>query len=111
MKKKQLIMAWVIGLILLSGCATPVSINRNVASINYSDGIDEQEAKYIAQKYCLDNGIRGIFISSPEVEETFTNPRFWEIRFQEKDLSQLGYHYTLSIDKKTGEVTCLAYGE
>jgi len=96
---------------LASGCATARSIYMNASIINYSDGINEKEAKYIAQKFCLDKGIQDVFISSPEVEEVFTNPRVWEIRLQEKDLSQLNYHYTLFIDKETGEVTHFGYGE
>jgi len=109
--KKQLTAAGVIGLLLLSGCATVNSIYWNAASINYSDGIDEQEAKYIAQKYCLDQGIEDAFISFPVVEEYFFQPKCWKVTIQKKNLSQFDYHYMLFIDKKTGEVTYFGYGE
>jgi len=109
-KMKKLIFIFVLAM-LVSGCVSARSIYMNAATINYSDGINEQEAKYIAQKYCLDKGIRDIFISSPETEEVFTNPKEWEIRFQEKNLSQLSYHYTFFIDKETGEVTNFEYGK
>jgi len=108
-RRGPVLLGCIVVILLLSGCATTDSINRNAATINYSDGINEQEAKYIAQKYCLDKGIRDIFISSPEVEETFSQPKVWEIRFQEKNLSQFDYRYTLFIDKKTGEVTYSGY--
>jgi hypothetical protein len=97
--------------VLVSGCVSARSIYMNASTINYSDGINEKEAKYIAQKFCLDKGIRDVFISFPEAEDLFTNPRAWEIRLQEKDLSQLSYHYTFFIDKGSGEVTYFEYGE
>ena len=105
------IIAGVIGLLLLGGCATAVSINRNVAAVNYSDGIDEQEAGYIAQKYCLDEGIKDAFISFPVVEEHIFNRGRWKVTFQKKDLSQFEYSYILFIDKETGKVTNFIYEE
>jgi len=111
MLKKQLTAAWVIGVVLLSGCATARSINMSAAIINYSDGINEQEAKYIAQKYCLDERIEDAFISFPEVEEYFFQPKRWKVTIQKKNLSQFDYHYTLFIDKETGEVIYFGYGE
>lgn len=75
---------------MLSGCVTVNSINRNAASINYSDGINTQEAKHIAQKYCLDEGIRDVFTSFPEAEEYFFNPTGrWKVTFQKLNLSQV----------------------
>jgi len=105
------VIAWVMGVLLLSGCATARSIYMNAAILDYSDGIDTQEAKIIAQKSCLDEGIKDVFISSPEVQECFFRPELWEVIFQSKDLSYLDYHYRLVIDKKTGEVTYFAYEE
>ena len=99
------------GLLLLSGCATVISVNRNAASINYSNGIDEQEAKYIAQKYCLDEGIKDAFISFPVAEEYIFNRQRWKVTFQKKNLSQFDYQYTLFIDKENGKVTGFVYGE
>ena len=88
---------------LVSGCVTVDSINRNAAGINYSDGINAQEAKHIAQKYCLDQGIRDTFTSFPEAEEYFFNPQGrWKVTFQKLNLSQT---YVIFIDKKTGEIT------
>ena len=94
---------------LAAGCASAESINRNISFVNYSDGISQQEAKYIAQKYCLDKKIQDIYLCCPEVEETFSKPGLWEVRFQHKDLGQMEYHYTLYIDENTGNVTYFAY--
>lgn len=107
---KKLIFIFVLA-VLVSGCISARSIYMNASTINYADGINEKEAKCIAQKFCFDKGMRDVFISSPEAEELFTSPRVWKIRLQEKDLSQLSYHYTFFIDKKTGEVTHFEYGE
>jgi len=52
MNKKQWMLVWAIGLLFLSGCATARSIYMNSAIIDYSDGVNLQEAKWIAQKYC-----------------------------------------------------------
>lgn len=111
MNKKQLLIFWVMGAALLSGCATARSIYMNAALINYSDGINMEEAKIIAQKYCLDEGINDVFISSPEVQGYFFKPQLWEVIFQTNNLSQLDFHYRFLIDKKTGEVIYFAYEE
>jgi len=93
---------------LAVGCATAESINRNMKYVDYSDGINQQEAKYIAQKYCLDKKIRDVYICCPEVEQTFLKPGVWEVRFQQKSFGQMEYHYTLFIDENTGNVTYFA---
>ena len=54
MNKTQFIVAWAMGILLLSGCATIGSINKHVGQVNPSDGISKQEAKWIAQKYCVE---------------------------------------------------------
>ncbi len=95
-------------IILLSGCVSDRSIYMNAATINYSDGINEKEAKYIAQKYCLDNGIRDVFVSSPEIQETFSSVPAWEVRFETKNLLETDY-YTVIVDKETGKVTFGGY--
>jgi hypothetical protein len=108
MNKKQLIVVWLMWVVLLSGCATFESICINAKTINYCDGINEKEAKYIAQKYFLEQGIQDAFISFPGVEECFFRRQQWRVTFQKKNLSQL---YVLFIDKATGEVTYVGYEE
>ena len=102
------ISVWVIISVLLGGCATPLSINRNAAAVNYSDGIDEQEAGYLAQKYFLDQGIKDAVISFPIVEEHIFNRGRWKVTFQKKDLS---HSYIIFVDKETGKVTDFIYEE
>ncbi len=104
MKEKQLTIVSVLAAVLLSGCASFESIYKNAESINYSNGIDELEAKYIAQKYLFEKGIRDAFISHPQTEDNFLKPNQWEVKFQIKDMVKLDYYYLFIIDKKTGEI-------
>jgi len=104
MKEKQLTIVSVLVAVLLSGCASLESIYKNAESINYSDGIDELEAKYIAQKYLFEKGIKDAFISHPQAEDNFLKPNQWEVKFQIKDMLKLDYYYLFIIDKKTGEI-------
>jgi len=104
MKEKQLTIVPVLVAVLLSGCASFDSIYKNAESINYSDGIDELEAKYITQKYLFEKGIRDVFISHPQVEDNFLKPNQWEVRFQVKAMARLDYYYLFIIDKKTGGI-------
>ena len=111
MNKKQLIIILMLPMVLLNGCVSARSIYMDAALIDYSSGINIRDTKYIAQKYCLDEGIRDVFISFPEVQGDFFKPEFWEVIFRIKDLSQLDYHYRLLIDMNTGEVKYVAYEE
>ena len=104
MKEKDLTAVFLLAAILLSGCASFDSIYKNAESINYSDGIDELEAKYITQKYLFEKGIRDVFISHPQVEDNFLKPYQWEVRFQVKAMAKLDYYYLFIIDKKTGGI-------
>jgi hypothetical protein len=104
MKERQLTIVSVLAAVLLSGCASFESIYKHAESVNYSDGIDEREAKYIAQKYLFEKGIKDAFISHPQAEDNFLKPNQWEVKFQIKNLAQLDYYYLVIIDKKTGEI-------
>jgi uncharacterized protein YceK len=109
--KKQLIIVLMMQVVLLSGCTSARSVYMNAALIDYSYGINIQDTKYIAQKYCLDAGMKDVFISFPEVQGYFFKPELWEVIFRIKNLSQLDYHYRLLIDMKTGDVEYVAYEE
>jgi len=104
MKERQLRIVSVLVVVLLSGCASFDSIYKNAESINYSDGIDELEAKYITQKYLFEKGIKDAFISHPQTEDNFLKPNQWEVRFQVKAMAKLDYYYLFIIDKKTGGI-------
>ncbi len=102
MNKKRIIITWVIGILLLSGCATIGSINRNIASVNYSDGVNSEEAKFIAQKYCVDSDncdCKGYAISSAHVAD---GDGEWVVSFTGiRKLFTVLYVY---INKETGKV-------
>ncbi len=96
-------------LIGLFGCATAGSINRDIATVEYSDGINMQEAKLIAQKYCLDDDYcsKNCMISSVSVYENKKwYPGQWRAGFDFKlTSSNFGLYYVFSVDKKTGELS------
>lgn len=104
MKKIDLILISVGVLLLLGGCASVVSIYKNAESINYADGIDDREAKYIAQKYLLEKAISDAFLTYPEIQDNMIKPDQWEVIFQKKDPTQLSYYYLFIIDKETGKI-------
>jgi hypothetical protein len=52
-------------ILCFGGCATIGGINQSAKEVNYLDGVSQQEAVAIAQKYCLDDrGCRGNFVIS-----------------------------------------------
>ena len=98
---------------LLSGCATTNSIKVNYEKINYSDGINKEEAVLIAKNHLLSTKYKYDYqIISPLVlnnKSTRQYPDFWCIRFHPKKLHLMPYYYLVMINKKTGEI--VSYGE
>lgn len=82
-----------------------------MATVNYSDGIDMREAQFIAQKYCLDKGIKDVFITHPEVQQYSFDSGVWEIIFQSKSLAMADSRYRILINKTTGAIEYSAYEE
>ena len=107
MNKKQLIVTFVIGILLLSGCATIGGINKSYESVNYSDGIDGKEAKVIAQKkLLLEHFSHNYMISTPDIKKM---DKYWSVAFlfEPTTLPSSEYFqtfYRVSIDCKTGDV-------
>ena len=104
MENRGLIIGCIITLALVSGCASAASIYRKAQSIDYSDGIDDLEAKYIAQNYLLEKAVSDAFLTYPEVKDNFLKPKQWEVIFQKKSPTHLSYYYLLIIDKETGKI-------
>jgi len=121
MRKIILIMS--VSLMFL-GCKSVSTINREFENINYSDGINRQEAILIAQKHILDSGKKSLDISSATIENSKTWHRlykelaaqyvadnFWIVRFGAKIGTNdwqngllLAYRYYVVVDKKTGNI-------
>lgn len=90
--------------IFLFGCTTVDQINKNVSQVNPKDGVDEKEAVFIAQDYCLKTDeCRGkVRISTPEIRYDGSNGE-WDVTFASKDLDALDFSFLINVDEKTGE--------
>ena len=92
---------------ILAGCLTPESITKRYSELDYSDGVSQEEAKIIAQKYCLEDAdcYTQAVVSSAQVKEFFPDPELWRVRFDSKITSEnFALPLSLKIDKKTGEI-------
>lgn len=96
---KRLVCATLVG--LLCGCTTVGQVNKNYSQVDYKDGINEKEAVFIAQSYCLkDEECKGkVRISMPEIRY---NDAGWEVTFASKDLTALDYTFLVNVNEKTG---------
>jgi len=93
--------------LILTGCATVGSVNRNFESVNYTDGISRPEAKFIAQKYCLDHEecSTHCIISSAYVSDDNSVPGAWRVVFDTEVIDANYYRgHVISVDRETGEV-------
>lgn len=114
----------------MNGCATISSIEDSYVKVNYSDGINKEEAKAIAQKHCLDTDDcrKNFSISSVSVhyvppkeakprryDSLFkryfpaeeANPEMWYVSFETKNLFKANrgwFSYNIQLDYKTGEI-------
>jgi hypothetical protein len=115
MNKKQLIVAWVIGALLLSGCATIDSVNKNYQKINYSDGINTEEAKLIGKKRLINSGYQSEYqVISPDFlidKRTKKYPDYWFVVYHPKNLGLTHSKYLVVMNKKTGDVLYSDYWE
>ncbi|MBF0522508.1 MAG: hypothetical protein HQL24_05560 [Candidatus Omnitrophica bacterium] len=100
MTKKIILTIICLTQILLAGCSTIQSINKNVSSIDFSDGISEKEAKIIAQKKMLDLEKKGYLLSLPEAE---TRKNYWKVVFSSLEMNK--DYFIVNVKKDTGEVT------
>ncbi len=91
----------------LVGCTTVGSVIKNASSVNHLDGIDVQEARWLAQKHCLDTKeCKGFIISRGKISDGDSqkvshnlNVGKWIIYFNHFLIVMI-----IEIDKKTGEV-------
>ena len=89
--------------VLLMGCASMTSIEKNYSILDTSDGVNMKEAVVIAQKYCLDkvecNG--DVRLSTPRISDQSNE---WAVEFWSKNVLALDHAYVVVVDKKSGEI-------
>ncbi|MFC1514375.1 hypothetical protein ACFL5X_00540 [Candidatus Omnitrophota bacterium] len=106
-------------MLLLSGCATIGSIERNYALIDYSDGIDKEEAILIGKKDLISADPKTKLKYKYRITGPLTGydekAGVWTICFVPRyivgnvDLSYRDTVYCLDVDRSSGEI--LASGE
>ena len=109
--KKQLIAAWVMGILLLQGCAHlskgfyRTGLDRKVyANINLEDGVNSREAVIIAQRTLLNSEYSNdYFVSNPILG--YDEPsNLWGVSFQSKKSGHDECNYCVMINKTTGKI-------
>ena len=70
---------------IISGCATflsPEQIIQKANTVNYTDGVNKNEAELIAQKYLIDNNLAMVH-SIYKIEQVNYDPdgNFWTVHF------------------------------
>lgn len=92
----------------VAGCASIESVYEKHSLITYSDGVDREEAKLIAQKafWEIPYGKGPYDVLKPAIvtlPQTSSYPNFWFISLPSKEKnSSLSYVY--AIDKRTGGI-------
>ncbi|MCA9407116.1 MAG: hypothetical protein H6755_06415 [Candidatus Omnitrophica bacterium] len=116
---------------LLSGCTTLGYVERRYNNISFSDGIDKNEAKIIAQRECLQNNIsdsykirsakvygseevlgldsdKAEFVTHDKIYEEYRRKlkyeNSWFVSFRPGFLSFFSNYYLVVLDKKDGEI-------
>ena len=101
-------------MLLVSGCATIGSIERNYALIDNSDGIGREEAILIAKRGLIDSdpdpSLKYKYRISAPLTDYDQETGAWNVCFVPKymigniDLSHLNAVYCFDVDKASGEI-------
>ena len=106
-KKIFFLSSWVL-IFFLAGCASTHNIVKQYKLIQYADGVNEEEAKVIAQKYFLDLPYSGPYnVYKPVIErDEFANqyPKYYFISFPSLNPKHNSYVYLVAVDMRTGAV-------
>lgn len=82
-------------------------VTKNYARVRYSDGINSDEAKLIAQMLVMKSRYtQGFDVLRPHLysyDETFPYRNFWFVEFPSEDRESF-YRYLVVVDKKTGGI-------
>ncbi len=83
----------IFSLIVLAGCASTEAIYKNYDTVNFKDGIDQREAKIIAQRIIIaTDEQRNYRVSVPDIRtdlEAIKYPDFWFVVFGHNWLSPI----------------------
>jgi hypothetical protein len=98
-------------ILFLNGCASVRSIEQNYSNINYEDGLSENEAVIIGQRFLLNHSDgRHFVLSSGYIQrgKDFKDKKYVLVRFMSKQFMPFTKNFEaqfgLCIDKETGEV-------
>lgn len=98
-------------IVSLTGCATVRSIEQNYSKINYEDGLSENEAVVIGQRFLLTHPDGKQFILSSgymERGKDFKDKKYIVVKFMSKQFmpftENFDVRFGLCIDRETGEV-------
>ena len=106
MEKQKLLRGLIVS-VFLNGCATVQAIDTNYANVSYKDGINQKEAKVIAQKKLMDLGKNGTYILSlPETED---RGLYWKVIFTSLQMDK--DCFIINVSKETGEVVHFYEGD
>jgi len=93
--------------IFLNGCASMEKINEEYGMIQYADGINQKEAKLIAQVHLMESRYTSSFdpykadiITTPE---TLAHRNLWFVDFPAQDTLSDTHHLVI-VDKRTGGI-------
>lgn len=105
---------FVVLLILLSGCITSSTdtiqtVTDQYQTIHYTDGIDLNEAKIIAQRELIKQNMVKIYDLANPVEYTNVSDlrnsdTYWFVCFKEKKVQNIEFIFMAIIHKATGEI-------
>ena len=105
---KNLIFLSIMVVMLLTGCATAKSVDKNYSLINYKDGISITEAKLIAKKSLLESKSLGAYqFMAPKVFdrwESYRHQNYWFVLFSPKAYQLKPSHYLVVVEKKSGKI-------
>ena len=108
-------------IVTILGCSSLEAIYKNYKTVNFADGIDEPEAKVIAQKKLVNTEEQRFYrLTAPDIRTTpqaMEYPEYWFVVFGHNWLSPISMEpvtktytelreiqYLVVIHKKTGEV-------
>jgi hypothetical protein len=92
-------------IMLMAGCATVASVNKDYAAVKYDDGINQKEAIAIAQKQLYSEKFYDQYmLSAPDVKN---KDGFWSVAFLYSAMASYDYSmsfYRVQVDQKTGKI-------
>jgi hypothetical protein len=111
MSRKQIMVAYIVGIFLLNGCTSlsesfyRTGLDRRVyQNINLKDGINYREAVILAQRTLLNSKYSNDYLVSKPIVGFDEKYNLWGVSFEYKKSGYDGCGYSVMINKTTGEI-------